>query len=180
MEREYIGYGLVDFHPAAASFADPTTNRHDSITGVDELMRLHSELSPHLVPFGEHGPNALYPGVGFRIDGPSRFQASINRRTTSMFSADIARPVSRSVYAAPMASAELSRHVDKIVGYPPPCDMGAAQRREFHEALLHANTLEDLPGSGRRRSSGRSRTGRRYASSGAIDAHMWQPHIQRA
>jgi AcrR family transcriptional regulator len=68
MEREYIGYGLVDFDPAAPSFGDPTTDRHDSITGVDELIRLHSELSPHLVPFGEHGPNALYPGAGLRID----------------------------------------------------------------------------------------------------------------
>jgi hypothetical protein len=72
MEREYIGYGLVDFDPAAPSFGDPTTDRDDSITGVDELIRLHSELSPHLVPFGEHGPNALYPGVGLRIDDPSR------------------------------------------------------------------------------------------------------------
>ena len=51
-----------------------------------------------------------------------------------------------------MASAELSRRVEKVVGYPPLCDMGDVQRREFHEALLDAGTFEDLPGSGRRRS----------------------------
>ena len=38
-----------------------------------------------------------------------------------------------------MASAELSRRVEKVVGYPPLCDMGDAQRREFHEALLDAD-----------------------------------------
>jgi hypothetical protein len=51
-----------------------------------------------------------------------------------------------------MASAELSRRVEKVVGYPPLCDMDDPQRREFHEALLEAATFEDLPGSGRRRS----------------------------
>jgi hypothetical protein len=45
-----------------------------------------------------------------------------------------------------MASAELSRRVEKVVGYPPLCDMGVDQRREFHEALLDADSFEDLPG----------------------------------
>jgi hypothetical protein len=27
------------------------------------IVNPKTELSPHLVPFGEHGPNALYPGV---------------------------------------------------------------------------------------------------------------------
>jgi hypothetical protein len=45
-----------------------------------------------------------------------------------------------------MASADLSRRVEKVVGYPPLCDMGDAQRREFHEALLDADGFEDLPG----------------------------------
>ena len=45
-----------------------------------------------------------------------------------------------------MASAELSRRVEKVVGYPPLADMGADQRREFHEALLDAGSFEDLPG----------------------------------
>jgi hypothetical protein len=45
-----------------------------------------------------------------------------------------------------MASAELSRRVGKVVGYPPLCDMDEFQRREFHEALLDAEALEDLPG----------------------------------
>ena len=44
-----------------------------------------------------------------------------------------------------MASAELSRRVDKAVGYPPMRD-AAEQRREFHEALLDATSFEDLPG----------------------------------
>ena len=45
-----------------------------------------------------------------------------------------------------MASAELSRRVEKVVGYPPLCEMDDSQRREFHEALLEAGTFEDLPG----------------------------------
>jgi hypothetical protein len=45
-----------------------------------------------------------------------------------------------------MASAELSRRVGKVVGYPPLCEMGELQRREFHEALLDADDFEDLPG----------------------------------
>jgi hypothetical protein len=45
-----------------------------------------------------------------------------------------------------MASAELSRRVEKIVGYPPLSELSAGQRREFHEALLEADSLEDLPG----------------------------------
>jgi hypothetical protein len=45
-----------------------------------------------------------------------------------------------------MASAELSRRVEKVVGYPPLSEMGEKQRREFQEALLDADTFEDLPG----------------------------------
>ena len=51
-----------------------------------------------------------------------------------------------------IASADLSRRVEKFLGYPPLCEMGDLQRREFHEALLDADDFEDLPGSGRRRS----------------------------
>jgi hypothetical protein len=35
-----------------------------------------------------------------------------------------------------MASAELSRRVEKVVGYPPLSELSHLQRREFHEALL--------------------------------------------
>jgi hypothetical protein len=42
-----------------------------------------------------------------------------------------------------MASAELSRRVGKVVDYPPLCEMDELQRREFQEALLDADTLED-------------------------------------
>jgi hypothetical protein len=45
-----------------------------------------------------------------------------------------------------MASAPLSRRVEKVVGYSPLCDMGDQQRREFQEALLDADSFEDLPG----------------------------------
>jgi hypothetical protein len=45
-----------------------------------------------------------------------------------------------------MASAELSRRVGKVVAYPPLSEMSDLQRREFHEALLDADTFEDLPG----------------------------------
>jgi hypothetical protein len=45
-----------------------------------------------------------------------------------------------------MASAELSRRVEKVVGYPPLAEMDDQQRREFHEALLNAEGFEDLPG----------------------------------
>jgi hypothetical protein len=45
-----------------------------------------------------------------------------------------------------MASPDLSRRVEKIVGHPPLSELGELQRREFHEALLEAATFEDLPG----------------------------------
>jgi hypothetical protein len=45
-----------------------------------------------------------------------------------------------------MASHELSRRVEKVVGYPPFSELSDGQRREFHEALLDADTFEDLPG----------------------------------
>jgi hypothetical protein len=45
-----------------------------------------------------------------------------------------------------MPSSEMSRRVEKIVGYPPLCEIDDAQRREFHEALLDADAFEDLPG----------------------------------
>jgi hypothetical protein len=48
-------------------------------------------------------------------------------------------------YALSMASADLSRRVEKVVGSPPLSEMGDLQRREFQEALLEAATFEDLP-----------------------------------
>jgi hypothetical protein len=46
----------------------------------------------------------------------------------------------------PMASAGLSRRVEKVVEYPPLSEMSARQRREFYVALLDADTFEALPG----------------------------------
>jgi hypothetical protein len=45
-----------------------------------------------------------------------------------------------------MANAALSRRVEKVVGYPPLSKMSEHQRREFQEALLEADSFEDLPG----------------------------------
>jgi hypothetical protein len=45
-----------------------------------------------------------------------------------------------------MASAALSRRVAKVAGYPPLCEISDPQRREFQEALLDADSFEDLPG----------------------------------
>ena len=42
-----------------------------------------------------------------------------------------------------MVSAALSRPVGKVVGYPPLREMSDAQRREFHDALLAADSFED-------------------------------------
>jgi hypothetical protein len=60
----------------------------------------------------------------------------------------------------PMASAGLSRRVEKVVGYPPLSEMSSSLRREFHEALLEVDSFEDLPGKWQQRSSTQSRTGR--------------------
>jgi hypothetical protein len=40
----------------------------------------------------------------------------------------------------------LSRRIEKVVAYPPLCDLRGLQRRELDEALLEAETFEDLPG----------------------------------
>jgi hypothetical protein len=45
-----------------------------------------------------------------------------------------------------MATAALSRRVEKVVGYPPLSELGDLQRRDFHETLLDAESFEDLPG----------------------------------
>ena len=45
-----------------------------------------------------------------------------------------------------MPSAELSHRVEKVVGHPLLFEMSAEQRRDFHEALLDADSFEDLPG----------------------------------
>src|SRR5687767_5139899 len=49
---------------------------------------------------------------------------------------------SRATFARPrMTSADLSRRVGKVVGYPPLAELSELQRRELHEALLEAATL---------------------------------------
>jgi hypothetical protein len=48
-----------------------------------------------------------------------------------------------------MASVALSRRVGKIVAYPPLSEMSDLQRREFHEALLDADTSRTCAVSGK-------------------------------
>ena len=45
-----------------------------------------------------------------------------------------------------MVSPELSGRVENLVGYAPRSEMSDYQRCDFHEALLDADTFEDLPG----------------------------------
>jgi hypothetical protein len=45
-----------------------------------------------------------------------------------------------------VARPELSRRVGRVAAYPVLCDMSDLQRRAFHEALLDADSFEDLPG----------------------------------
>jgi hypothetical protein len=45
-----------------------------------------------------------------------------------------------------MASAAMSRRVEKVVGYPPLSEIGERQRRVFTRRLLDADHFEDLPG----------------------------------
>jgi hypothetical protein len=40
-----------------------------------------------------------------------------------------------------MPSAELSRRVEKVVGYPSLCDMGDLQRQELHEDAWRSAVL---------------------------------------
>jgi hypothetical protein len=82
-----------------------------------------------------------------------------------------------------MASADLTRRVEKVVGYPPPVDMDDHQLGEFHEALLDADRFGDLPA--RRRSSRRKRTGRscgwlRTSSSYSSEVRSRKPTASRA
>jgi hypothetical protein len=45
-----------------------------------------------------------------------------------------------------MPSADLSRRVRRVVGYRPLSELSDAQRRDFREALLDANSFEAVPG----------------------------------
>jgi hypothetical protein len=45
-----------------------------------------------------------------------------------------------------MASAELSRRVGKVVGYPPLSEMSGQQRRELQKALLDRGHLRGFAG----------------------------------
>ena len=56
--------------------------------------------------------------------------------------------VCRSIYAALMVSAELSRRVGKVLGYPPLCETSGLQRRKFLEALVNADAFGICPAGG--------------------------------
>jgi hypothetical protein len=67
-------------------------------------------------------------------------------RTASLPSSLTDARYPRPAYAPTMAKTALSRRVEKVVAYPPLSEMSDLQRREFHEALLDADTFEDLSG----------------------------------
>jgi hypothetical protein len=62
-------------------------------------------------------------------------------QTTARTAAVLDRSWIGSIKALPIASAELSRRVEKVVGYPPLSELDDLQRREFHEALVEAGTF---------------------------------------
>jgi hypothetical protein len=76
----------------------------------------------------------------------ARSRARLSMRTINPTSGVLYRALDCSIYAPGMASAELGRRVEKVVGYPPLSELNERQRREFHEALLDADSFEDLPG----------------------------------
>ena len=66
-------------------------------------------------------------------------------RTTSTSSCDIACSIPFDLGSA-NGERGAKRRVEKVVGYPPLSEMSDQQRREFHEALLDADSFDDLPG----------------------------------
>jgi hypothetical protein len=74
----------------------------------------------------------------------------------------------RPVTLGQMPSADLSRRVERVVGYPPLSDLSDDQRREFHEALLESDCFEGLPG----KWQAANRTGR--AQPAEIAAHHYR------
>jgi hypothetical protein len=51
-----------------------------------------------------------------------------------------------------MASAALSRRIQKVIPYPPLCEMSDLQRREFQRRYSTLTPSETCPESGRRQS----------------------------
>ena len=93
------------------------------------------------------GPPLRDTGPGSSHGSPGSNQLHDSERLTERFDRSTSPGnYPRRIYAAPMASAELSRRVEKVVAYPPLSEMSDLQRREFHEALLDTDSFEDLPG----------------------------------
>jgi hypothetical protein len=74
-----------------------------------------------------------------------------------------AAPPGQATQEATAVSADSSHRVERSSGYPPLVEMDGRERREFHEALLDADSFEDYRANGRGRSPKRSRTGRSRA-----------------
>jgi len=92
------------------------------------------------------GPPLRDTRPGSSHGSPGSNQLHDSERLTERFDRSTSPGMSRRIYAAPMASAELSRRVEKVVAYPPLSEMSDLQRREFHEALLDTDSFKDLPG----------------------------------
>jgi hypothetical protein len=95
------------------------------------------------------GEDRYAVGLPARQDRPRPLAGVLDqlaRRVDRALCCGLARLASRSSYAPPLASAGLSHRVGNVVGYPPLPEMSDLQRREFHEALLDADSFEDRPG----------------------------------
>jgi hypothetical protein len=71
-----------------------------------------------------------------------------------------------------MANTALSRRVEKVVAYPPLSEMSDIQRCEFHEALLDADTFEDLAAKWQAAILKAERTGPTCGSSAAVSSRI--------
>jgi hypothetical protein len=124
------------------------------LAGVDELVVLETRRLPRREPLAPKGPDTIVADVD-RIEAklggghPRRNRrARAPRKATHQLDVLLRhRPPSisfdlRSANGEPVA--EPPRR--KLVGYAPLPEMSDYQRRDFHEALLDADSYEDLPG----------------------------------
>jgi hypothetical protein len=106
---------------------------------------------PAVDPSESRKPRAVIP-FDIRVKGGQKRVRVTSVRRIYCFAHDLDillrhRPPSiRLNVGSAVASAELSRRVERVVGYPQLVEMDDRQRREFHEALLDADSFEDLPG----------------------------------
>jgi hypothetical protein len=107
------------------------------------MPKLASSGVPQLHVLPRHRPAISRELLRFPCKAAVRPAASLNK-ATELFDLGSAN-----------GRAELSRRVGKVFGYPPLSELDDLQRREFHEALLEADTFAELPGNWQASHSGR-------------------------